>query len=419
MNPSTATRARICRLLMRIKVCGSISEPPAGASPARRCGSVGPEARGRSSGGHQERRPFHVFQQAVDHGVDGHAVGLGPVAQEDAVPQGGVDQRADVLGRDVEPAREQGPGLRPQDQRLPGPQARAPAHPVVDEVGRLRPGRLAAASRTAWRTRSSAIGTLRTTSWNWSTSWPSNSGSIGFGPPRGRLLDDRHLVVLGQVVDDHVEHEPVELGLGERIGPLHLDRVLRGQDEERLLQRIAHAGRRHLVLLHRFQERGLGLGRRAVDLVGEDHVGEDRPLDELHPAPALAGLLEDLGPGDVGRHQVGRELDPLELEVEDLRDRADQQRLRQPGRAGDQAVAAGEEADQELMRRLLLADDHLRAARARSGRGSRGSSRRPRVRSRRQSASAGTIGPFDSLPTVRPSATPTARVSGSWRRSRC
>ena len=171
-----------------------------------------------------------------------------------------------------------------------------------------------------------------------------NRGSIVSGPPRGRLLDDGHLVVLGQVVDDHVEHEPVELGLGQRIGPLHLDRVLRGQDEERLLQRVAHAGRRHLVLLHRFEQRGLGLGRRAVDLVGEDHVGEDRPLDELHPPSAVAGLLEDLRPGDVRRHEVGRELDPLELEVEDLRDGADQQRLRQARRAGDEAVAAGEEA---------------------------------------------------------------------------
>ena len=45
--------------------------------------------------------------------------------------------------------------------------------------------------------------------------------------------------------------------------------------------------------------------------------------------------------------------------MEDLGDRADQQRLRQARAPGDQAVAAGEEADQELVRRLLLADDDL------------------------------------------------------------
>ena len=99
-------------------------------------------------------------------------------------------------------------------------------------------------------------------------------------------------------------------------------------------------------------------GRRAVDLVGEDHVGEDRPLDELHAA-AVGGLFEDLRPGDVRRHEVGGELDPLELEMEDLRDGTDQERLRQARRAGDQTVAAGEEADQDLVDRVLLADDDL------------------------------------------------------------
>ena len=45
--------------------------------------------------------------------------------------------------------------------------------------------------------------------------------------------------------------------------------------------------------------------------------------------------------------------------MENLRDRAHQQGLGQPRRAGDQAMTAGKQADQELMRRLLLADDHL------------------------------------------------------------
>ena len=75
---------------------------------------------------------------------------------------------------------------------------------------------------------------------------------------------------------------------------------------------------------------------------------------------AVAALLvEHFGAGDVGRHQVGRELDPLERQVEDLRDRLDQQRLGQAGHAGDQAVAAGEERHQHLVDDLVLADDDL------------------------------------------------------------
>jgi len=71
------------------------------------------------------------------------------------------------------------------------------------------------------------------------------------------------------------------------------------------------------VFAHRFQQGGLGLGRRAVDLVGQHHVREDRSLLELE----LAGLLVvDVGAGDVGRQQIGRELNPLELEVERRRE---------------------------------------------------------------------------------------------------
>jgi hypothetical protein len=53
----------------------------------------------------------------------------------------------------------------------------------------------------------------------------------------GGLHHHRDLVVLGQVVDHDVEHEAVELRFGQRIGAFHLDRVLRGQHEERFLQR--------------------------------------------------------------------------------------------------------------------------------------------------------------------------------------
>ena len=113
------------------------------------------------------------------------------------------------------------------------------------------------------------------------------------------------------------------------------------------------------MLLHRFQQGGLRLGRSAVDLISQDHVGEDRPLDELHAATALAGLFEDFRAGDIRRHQVGRELNSLKFQVKDLGDRAHQQRLRQPGRAGDQAMPTSEQANQELMRRLFLTDDDL------------------------------------------------------------
>ena len=47
--------------------------------------------------------------------------------------------------------------------------------------------------------------------------------------------------------------EPVKLGLGQRERALVLDRVLRGQHDERSRQGICHAVNRHLALFHRLK----------------------------------------------------------------------------------------------------------------------------------------------------------------------
>ena len=113
-------------------------------------------------------------------------------------------------------------------------------------------------------------------------------------------------------------------------------------------------------LLHRFEQRRLRLGRRAVDFVRQQHVGKDGTGDEGPGAMAGGGvLLDDIGTGDVGRHQVRRKLDALENQAEGLGERANQQRLRGSGQAGDQAVAAHEQRDQDLLDNFFLSDDHF------------------------------------------------------------
>src|SRR5262249_49608814 len=104
------------------------------------------------------------------------------------------------------------------------------------------------------------------------------------------------------------------------------------------------------------EQRRLRFRRRPVDLVREDDLREDRPLDEAEPPRALF-LVEDFRAGDVRRHEVRRELDPLELEVEDVGERLDQQRLGEPGHTSDEAVAAGEQRDQHLLDDVVLAHD--------------------------------------------------------------
>jgi hypothetical protein len=80
-------------------------------------------------------------------------------------------------------------------------------------------------------------------------------------------------------------------------------------------------------------------------------------VDELEYAATILVVLQDVGAGDVHRHQVGRELDAAELQRHGFRELADQQRFREPRHAHQQAVPAGEETDRQPFDRVLLADD--------------------------------------------------------------
>ena len=128
-------------------------------------------------------------------------------------------------------------------------------------------------------------------------------------PPR-HPLDDRELLGRGRVAHDDLEHEPVDLRLGQRVRALGLDRVLGRQHEERVRDRVRVVADRDLALLHDLEQRALDLRGGPVDLVGQQQVREHGP----ERGRELAGLLVvDPGPDEVGRDEVGRELDPLEL----------------------------------------------------------------------------------------------------------
>ena len=74
---------------------------------------------------------------------------------------------------------------------------------------------------------------------------------------------------------------------GQREGPFQLDRVLGRQDQEGARQRHRLALDRHRALGHRFEQRALRARGGAVDLVGQDDVGEDRAGAKLEFALSL------------------------------------------------------------------------------------------------------------------------------------
>ena len=101
------------------------------------------------------------------------------------------------------------------------------APPCPRPAARRWPGRPRSGRRT------SATGTPRTTCWSRTTSPASSTGSrLGLEVGR-RALDDGHLFVGAGVADRNIEHEPVELGFGQRVRSLLFDRVLGGDHEER------------------------------------------------------------------------------------------------------------------------------------------------------------------------------------------
>ena len=208
-----------------------------------------------------------------------------------------------------------------------------------------------------------------------------------------------HQLLLGREGDVDLEEEAVELRLGQRIGPLHLERVLGGEHEERLRQRVLLLGDGDPVLLHRLEQGALGLRGGAVDLVGKDQVAKIGPCwKRKRRSPPSSTMM--FVPDDVGRHQVRRELDAAEAEVERLGEGADQHRLAEARHALQQRVAAGEQADQRLPHELVLADDEARRPRSRCAVAS--SAKRSGSRSSvagRWSVVCSVIGPF--TPSVR------------------
>ena len=113
-----------------------------------------------------------------------------------------------------------------------------------------------------------------------------------------------------------------------------------------------------MKLLHRLEQGGLRLGRSPIDLVGQNDLREDRPFDKVQPALAVL-FVEDFSACDVRGHQVGCELDSFELELENVGERSDEQRLGQTGNARDQTVTARKERDQHLLDDFILPDDDL------------------------------------------------------------
>ena len=121
---------------------------------------------------------------------------------------------------------------------------------------------------------------------------------------------------------------------------------------------MAYTDGRDMMLLHGFEQCRLCFRGRAVDFVGENHIGKDWPLYEDH-FPFLAGLLEYFGAGNISRHKVRRELDAAERAGEDICECPDQHRLSQTRNSFQQGVPSSQQGHHQIMNQFALSHNHL------------------------------------------------------------
>jgi len=172
--------------------------------------------------------------------------------------------------------------------------------------------------------------------------------------------EQRTFLALARIRRPGPHEEAIELRFGKRIRAFELDGILRCANDEERRQRFARTVDRHLTLFHCFQQRRLRFGRRAIDLVREQERREDRPATQREFGRLR---IEDRRADDVGRHEVGRELNAPERYAQQHRKRAHEQRLGRARNAFEQNVTVAEQRDQKCVRGAFVADDHAIDAR--------------------------------------------------------
>jgi len=185
------------------------------------------------------------------------------------------------------------------------------------------------------------------------------------GPGRGQ--QDRAFGVAVGVGHLDLHKEPVKLRLGEGIGALLLDRVLRGEHMEGGGKRARLARHGDAAFLHRLQQRRLRARAGAVDLVGHQKLAEDRAIDEPERAAAVRGGFQHFGAENVGGHEIGGELHPVRGQPHDGAERLDQPGLAKAGQADQKTVPAAQKRRERQIDNPVLPDEAPRDRGPRAG----------------------------------------------------
>src|SRR5207237_5519728 len=124
--------------------------------------------------------------------------------------------------------------------------------------------------------------------------------------------------------------------------------------QERLFEDVRCAADSYLLLLHRLEQRGLDFCRCAIDFIGENDVGEYRPL--LYRESSVR-LVVDLSPDDIRWQQIGGELNAAERSVDRFSHGSNCESFCEAGNTFQQYVAPSEQANHQPLDHVILTDD--------------------------------------------------------------
>ena len=174
--------------------------------------------------------------------------------------------------------------------------------------------------------------------------------STGDGP--AVVAQDIFFAFAIRIAHADAHQEAVELRFGQRIGAVVLDRILRGENQERLGQRVRVIVDSDLRFVHCFEQGGLRFRRGAIDFIGDDYVGENRPGLEFE---ALRRRVVDADADHVARQHVGRELDALKGAVEGSRESLGESGLAYAGNVFNQQMAARQQGGERELNYVFFA----------------------------------------------------------------
>ncbi len=289
-----------------------------------------------------------LFNEHAHNVVRANALGFSVEVRENTVPKSRVRNLANIFGADMVAPLQQRSRLAGHHEGLTRTRTRPPTHIILDELRCVRLAQTGLAHKAngifhdMFGNRNFADEVLQREDVG------RTEDMFEFNlPRRGGEADDVVFLGFRRVTDKDIEHEAIELGFRERISTFLLDGVLRSHHEKGFRKMVLRPTGGDLMLLHRFEKRGLGLGRGTVDFVRKNGVGEDGAFDESQgPLAGELVFFNDFRARDIGGHQVGRELDAVEGERKRFGERRDEKRFGQAGNADEKAVSATKESNE-------------------------------------------------------------------------